>query len=153
MEQYQKAMKGFSDSEGLGRKAGKEEVGRYRELLARMREKGIWEGERRFLEKEDLVVPGQREVSQRESTDKNLQADLDSEMMRKFAPALILALLVSAIIPTVWGRLIVLAILAVGAFVAAGAAVPSIQKLLPTRELQVAGGVVLLVAMIAGMAF
>lgn len=153
IEQYQKAMKGFSDSEVKGNKAREEQVRRYRELLGRMGEEGIWEGERRFLEKGDLVVPGQREESKGENTDKTLQTDLGTEMMRKFAPSLVLALLGFAIIPTFWGRLVVLVILAVGAFVAAGAAVPSIQELLPTMESRIAGAVVLLVAVFAGMVF
>lgn len=145
-------MKGFSDSEVMGRKAGEEEVGRYREFLGRMGEEGIWEGETKFLEKEregDLVVPDQREEAKGEHTAGDLEAELGSEVMRKVAPALGLLLLGFAIIPTVWGRLAVLAIMVLGVMMVTNT--PVVANF-PTEDSRViAAGAVALLAVVAGM--
>ena len=142
-EQYNKAMSAYSTMAQRATSAEDEHVTAYQQWMSK--HTPIHDVEARFLQKvKDLVVPGTPPTASTSVDQPTKHAAL------AYLPvALMLPLLLFSIIPTLGGRLIVTALIAIGAFVVAAAT--RIRQVLPGRDWAVCGAIyVLLMGAIAG---
>ena len=139
-EQYNRAMSAYASMAKDSLPANEGQVSAYQQWMAK--HSPIHEVEQRFLRQEkDLVVPGAGSTSPDRHTKHAALAYLPMVLM--------LPLLLCSIIPTLAGRLVVTALIGIGAFIIAGTT--SIRQLMPAREWAVCGAMyVLLMAAIAG---
>ncbi|EMC95610.1 hypothetical protein BAUCODRAFT_496017 [Baudoinia panamericana UAMH 10762] len=139
--QYNQAMTAYTGMSKGSHRAEAGELEAYQNWMGR--HAPVHEIEARFLERDDdLIVPGKSEVA----TDNPFK-----RAALAYGPlALMLPLLLFSIIPTLVGRLVVIALIAVGAFIVA-AATTQMRHLIPAREWAVCGATyVLLMVAIAG---
>lgn len=139
-EQYNKAMSSYATMVKDSAPADDDRIEAYQRWMAK--HAPVHEVETRFLEKtRDLIIPGDEPSTLDRSTRHAALAYLPV--------ALMLPLLLYSIIPTLVGRLVVTALIAVGAFIVA--ATTRIRHLMPARDWAVCGAAyVLLMAAIAG---
>ncbi|KAK3699330.1 hypothetical protein LTR37_016482 [Vermiconidia calcicola] len=139
-EQYNRAMSAYASMAKHSLPANEGQVSAYQQWMAK--HSPIHEVEQRFLRQEkDLVVPGAGSTSPDRHTKHAALAYLPMVLM--------LPLLLFSIIPTLAGRLVVTALIGIGAFIIASTT--SIQQLMRARDWAVSGAMyVLLMAAIAG---
>lgn len=139
-EQYNRAMSAYATMARDSTSADTGQISAYQQWMNK--HAPIHEVETKFLQwTEDLIMPGKVATS--------LYTPTKHAALAYLPVALMLPLLLYSIIPTLIGRLVVTALIAVGAFIIAGTT--RIRQLLSAREWGVCGAVyVLLMAAIAG---
>lgn len=139
-EQYNRAMSAYNTVARSASSAKDEDVRAYQDWMSR--HAPVHEMEARFLQAgRDLVVPGKPDEAGVTSTKQAALACLPAGLM--------LPLLLFSLIPTLFGRLVVTALIAGGAFIVA--ATTRIRHLMPVREWAVCGAAyMLLMVAIAG---
>ena len=139
-EQYNRAMSAYASMAEDSTAAEDGQVEAYQQWMAK--HSPIHDVETRFLKRsQDLIVPGKSSTS--------LDRPTKHAALAYIPVALMLPLLLYSIIPTLAGRLVVTALIAVGAFIVA--ATTRIRLVMPAREWAVCGAAyVLLMAAIAG---
>ena len=139
-EQYNRAMSAYATIAKDSSSPEEEQVSAYRRWMSK--HAPVHEVETRFLQSDkDLILPGKPSVS--------LDGPTKHATLAYVPVALMLPLLLFSIIPSLVGRLVVTAFIAIGALLVA--ATTRIRMLMPAREWAVCGGAyVLLMAAIAG---
>lgn len=139
-EQYNKAMSAYAAMANDSSPADDDHISHYRDWMSK--HAPVHEVETRFLQRDkDLIVPGKSAPS--------IDRPMKHAALAYLPVALMLPLLLYSIIPSLAGRLVVTALIAVGAFIVA--ATTRVRQLMAARDWAVSGGAyVLLMAAIAG---